>query len=126
MSFKCRNSIVLIPLTLFNWSVTPISKPVPITDKLVGLTMFDLISQWACSTHFYSNIIVLTNINVGAKNLQFWAKVPKVDIEHFLKDVVILHCKDRTELLRLIENIPPDFADAWGFGSGQLIQTNEA
>jgi hypothetical protein len=126
LSFKVRNSIVLIPLTLFNWSVTPIDKSQPYSNsaKLSGFGMCELVTEWVASRYPKSHVIVLTNINVSAKNITFWAKVPKPDMVKFLRDIVVLQCKDGTELKRLIDNIPSDFADAWGFYKGQMVDTN--
>jgi hypothetical protein len=71
------------------------------------------------------NIVVLTNINIEAKNLAFWAKVPLMEMPHFMKDVIILRCKDKTEAIRLVENITTDFASATAYSLGVSILSNE-
>ncbi len=110
----------------FKWNLSK-EKLIPYknSSKLDGANYEDIISQWIFFKYPKNHIIVLTNINVDAKNIQFWAKVPKTDTLHFMKDVVILHCKDRTEVLRLIENIPSNFADAHGYSAGSLITYNK-
>jgi predicted transcriptional regulator len=92
--------------------------------KLTGFDYTDILSQWVSTKYLYDHIIVLMNINVEAKNIQFWAKIPQTEIEHFLKDIVILRCKDQTQLIRLIENIPVEFAEAYGYSGGCLITYN--
>src|SRR5438445_100940 len=79
--------------------------------KLVSFDYTEILSQWIYFKFPYDHVIVLSNINVQAKNIQFWAKIPQKEVPHFLKDIVILRCKDVSELVRLVDNIGPDFAD---------------
>jgi hypothetical protein len=85
-------------------------------------------SQWISESlvRMYPNchVVVLTNINVSAKNVSFWAKVPVLDMPSFTKDVVTLRCKDKSEVVRLVDNISVDFADAKGYSSGKCIASN--
>lgn len=92
--------------------------------KLRGLEYSDIVSQWVYLKFPFEHIIILSNINVEAKNIEFWAKVPKTEAIHFLKDIVLLRCKDISEMNRLINNIAPEFADAHGYSAGILITTN--
>jgi hypothetical protein len=95
------------------------------SDKLTGLDLGDMIPEWVNFKYPSEHLIVLTEVNVQAKNIQFWAKVPKAESQFFLKDLVILFCKDKSEVIRLVENIPKDFADARGFSAGELIIDNK-
>lgn len=95
------------------------------SSKLKGFEYPELISEWVSMKYPLRHLIVLSNISIEAKNIQFWAKVPKTDILHFVKDVVILHCKDKSEVLRLVENIPSSFADAQGYSAGISIIHNK-
>jgi hypothetical protein len=92
--------------------------------KLNGFDFEEVISQWVYLKYPREHLIILVNINVEAKNIQFWAKVPKTDSKHFLKDLVVLYCKDKTEVLRLVDNIPVEFAEAYGFSAGCMITFN--
>lgn len=95
------------------------------SSKLQGIEYNDVISEWVTLKYPLNHLIILTNINVEAKNIQFWAKVPKTDMIQFVKDLVILHCQDRSEVVRLAENIPISFADAHGYSAGSLIIYNK-
>lgn len=94
-------------------------------SKLYGMSYPALIADWVYKSFKLQHIIVLTNVNVEAKNIQFWAKVPTTSMAWFLEDVVILRCQDRSEVIRLVENIPSEFADAQGYSAGLLITTNK-
>lgn len=93
--------------------------------KLTGFDYLDILHVWVKTEYSGAHIILLTDINVEAKNLEFWAKIPRGQALEFLKDVVVLFCKDRTELERLISNIGSNFASAYGFSDGDLILTNK-
>lgn len=95
------------------------------TKKLTGLDYSEILFQWAYLVYPDDHIIVLHNINVEAKNVGFWAKIPLEQVKHFIKDVVILRCKDISEMTRLVNNIGIDFAEAYGFSKGLLIITNK-
>jgi hypothetical protein len=92
--------------------------------KLLGIDYSDIISQWVYLKFPFEHIIVLSNVNVEAKNIQFWARIPQTESIHFLKDLIILRCKDVSEMNRLIDNISHEFADASGYSAGVLITTN--
>lgn len=105
--------------------VPQVTIPYENSSKLKGMSYEDIISEWVLAKHRNNHIVVLTNINVQAKNIQFWAKVPTTDMVHFVKDIVILHCTDKTEVSRLVENIPSNFADAIGYSAGTLVINNK-
>jgi hypothetical protein len=95
------------------------------SDKLTGFDVGELIPEWVKFKYPSEHLIVLTEVNVQAKNIQFWAKVPKTESQFFLKDLVVLFCKDKSEVIRLVENIPRGFADAKGFSAGELLIDNK-
>ena len=103
----------------------PLNDEVGPNNKLLGIDYVDVVAHWISINHSNKHIIALHNINVEAKNIKFWAKVPQTDIKYFLKDVVLLRCKDIPELTRLINNISEDFADAYGYSKGVLIHSNK-
>lgn len=96
-----------------------------ITEKLFGVSYYDLICHWVNTVFKSEFVIVLTDINVQAKNIEFWSKVPVDKAVNFLQDVVVLRCKDRSEVIRLIENIPKEFAEAYGFAAGVFFIHNK-
>jgi len=85
-------------------------------EKLVGFDYSTILVEWAKQKYPNQSLVILTNINVQAKSLEFWAKIPANSIGFFQKDVAILRCKDQTEMNTLIDNIPEEFADAIGIG----------
>ena len=91
---------------------------------MLGISYVDVVAQWIKSHHSNKHIIALHNINVQAKNIDFWARVPKSDIQYFLEDVVLLICKDVPEMTRLIDNISEDFAEAYGYSKGVFVHSN--
>lgn len=106
--------------------VSPIFSQTPNSiDKLTSMCYENIIVDWVRFKYPQKNLVVLLNVNVSVKNIYFWAKMPKKDAVHFLGDVVILMCKDKPEVFRLIENMGSDFADAYGFSSGEQIASNK-
>jgi hypothetical protein len=93
--------------------------------KLSGFTYVTVLCEWVSVKFPLEHVIILTNINVEAKNIHFWAKVPKTDAIEFTNDVVVLRCTDTSEMWTLITNIGEDFADAYGFCAGKLTMTNK-
>lgn len=101
----------------------PKEEPIP-ESKLFSLSYAEVLCGMMKRSYGSGNYIVLTNVNLSAKNLQFWAKVPKEDMPHFFKDVIVMRCKDKSQMLSLISNIGPDFAEAMGFSAGELVTVN--
>jgi hypothetical protein len=112
-------------LSLFDSPIGRVEAMPKTESKLSGFTYHEILAQWVYSKYYNENLIVLTDINVEAKDIQFWAKVPQTEMGHFLKDVVIVHCKDKGEVQRLVENIHPNFAEAYGFSGGTLFTYNK-
>jgi hypothetical protein len=126
--FKNSKYSLFLPWTNpFKYQVTHLAQEDEETrpSKLYSLDYQSLITDWVSKAYKFQHIIVLTNVNVEAKNIQFWAKVPTTSMSHFLKDVVILRCSDKSEVIRLVGNIPPEFADAQGYSAGSLLITNK-
>lgn len=126
--FKNSKYNLFLPWTNpFKYTVTPLAQEdeTAMPSKLYGLDYSELITEWISKVYKFQHIIVLNNINVEAKNIQFWAKLPTTSRSPFLKDVVILRCTDKSEVMRLVENIPLEFADAHGYSAGSLITTNK-
>lgn len=109
---------------IFIFSKTSVSNDAYV-GKLVSLDYAELVHSWAKTNTLFTHFVVLTNLNLSVKGIRFWTKIPKVDMHHFLKDVVVLRCKDKSEVLRLVENTGLDFADAQGYAEGMLVATNK-
>jgi hypothetical protein len=121
--------LLFVPFSGIGIISYPIFKDVNVpynrSDKLTGFDIGEIIQEWVRFKYPSEHLIILTEVNVQAKNIQFWAKVPKTESQFFLKDLVVLFCKDKSEVIRLVENIPRDFADAKGFSAGELLIDNE-
>ncbi len=97
-------------------------------DKLLGFDYSDILTEWVQKKYPRENLVIMTDINVAAKNLEFWAKLPAKSAGLFLKDVAVLRCKDYSEVERIVENTPYDFANALGIsysGSTRVLTTNK-
>lgn len=84
-----------------------------------------IVGAWVKTQFLHENIVVLTDINVSAKDASFWLKLPQHYRPHFLGDFVVLMCGDKNEIFRLCDSISRDFAEASGYSGGQLIYWNE-
>lgn len=94
-------------------------------SKLLGFDQEEILSQWVYLKFPFDHIVILTDINVEAKNIQFWAKVPSFERQQFLKDVVVARYKDKSEVEKLVDNIAPEFASAFGYSGGMLFTYNK-
>jgi hypothetical protein len=93
--------------------------------KLAGFDYLDILHVWVKSEYAGAHVIVLTEINAEAKDVEFWARIPKGQALEFLKDVVVLYCKDMSEIEKLVPSIGTKFATAYGFCDGNLVLTNK-
>lgn len=93
--------------------------------RFQGYSYMEMLTQWVNYTYGKLNIVVLKDINHEAKGLSFWARLPKEKAAELLNDIVVLHCSDKAEVNRIVDSIGPDFADAYGFSNGRLINFTE-
>jgi hypothetical protein len=122
--FTWANTLLIACLAFIKTKVDIVS-PYLGTPKLTGFDNLDILSVWVNAKYSGCNIVLLTDINVEAKDLEFWARIPKGQAMEFLKDIVILRCKDKTEIKKLIPSIGSKFALAYGFSNGKLILSNK-
>jgi hypothetical protein len=93
-------------------------------SRFQGYSYLELLTQWVGYTYGSLNIVVLKDLNPQAKGLSFWARIPREKATELLNDVVVLHCSDKAEVNRLVDSIGEEFADAYGFSNGRLINFN--
>lgn len=93
-------------------------------EKIEAYSWTEVLSTWVRHTYPGQSLVILTNLEASAKGVSFWARLPKDRVENLLQDVVVLRCKDKPEVFRLIDSTPASFADAYGFSAGQLVGTN--
>lgn len=93
-------------------------------EKLQGFSYEEILAQWVKFKFPFEAVIILKDLNLYEKSLSFWTKIPKDRIEYMSKDVVILRCNDKQEITRIIESIDIEFAEAFGYYEGNLIDHN--
>ena len=93
--------------------------------KTEGFDFQDIIQQWILNLHPEGIILVLTNIDVGAKPYAFWSVMSKPEALAFTKDVVVLRCHSLEEMKRICDSIPTKFASAQAYCNGNPIYSNE-
>lgn len=84
-----------------------------------------VLEGWAKYSFPNDYVVILKDINVSAKEASFWLKLPQHYRPHFLGDYVVLTCENSMEVHRLCDKIDYDFALAYGFAYGELIDNNE-
>lgn len=107
------------------WVKEYVKPEVKLRPKLEGFDYLDILHVWVKSEYSGSHVVILTDVNTEAKDVEFWARIPKGQALEFLKDVIILNCKDKTELEKLVPSIGTKFATAYGFSDGELFLTNK-
>ena len=94
--------------------------------KLYG---FDLIEQvipfWSSRIWPNEYLVCLTDVNPKSKGPKFWALLDSKKRSSLLKDVVVLRCKDLTEMEVLLDSIDISFAKAFGVLNGAILECND-
>lgn len=121
---KFFKDIKLLLLRYFKINKKGLAKLIFGDSKLQSRSYTSIIDDWVAFNFVNQIVIVLTNINVQVKNIDFWAKIPVEQKIKFMEDVVILRCKDKSEMMMLIGNIGQDFAEAKGYIDGELFAHN--
>lgn len=85
----------------------------------------ELLPEWSARIWPNEFLVCLCHIDPAARSQRFWSMLKKEQITEMLKDVVVLRCKDLTEMETLIESIDRNFADAVGVCNGRLLLTNQ-
>lgn len=93
-------------------------------DRLKGYSWLDVLSTWIHFRYPNENLVVLTNIDVGAKGMSFWLRLPKDKIEGLLNDVVVIRCDSAADVKNAVTAVADKFAEAYGFIEGRLVYTN--
>jgi len=92
--------------------------------KLEGFSYSEVIGEWARVRYPYEFIVVLKDVNVSERGLSFWAKIPKEKLEHIQKDVIVLRCGTKENACEIVDSIERQFAEAFAFANGVLINYN--
>lgn len=92
--------------------------------RVRSFNTIDVLTSWVRAAFPVDYIVILTEINIAAKDSSFWLKLPQHYRPHFLGDYVVLTCGSTNDVYRLCDSIPIDFAIAYGFSGGVLIEDN--
>ena len=92
--------------------------------NIFGMSYKELIGDWVGMNFDGEHVLVLTDIDLTQKPDYFWENIPYLRKVAFSEEVVILKCKDFSQLQRIVDSIEPGFANAWGYRAGMLITTN--
>lgn len=96
------------------------------SDKsVVGVRMYEILADYCKFKYLHSSVVVLYDIDCSQKSSAFWSKLPTKRAVAFAKDVVVLVCKDREQMISVMENIPVVFATAIAVESGVLVDCNQ-
>lgn len=93
--------------------------------RFQGYSYVELLTQWVGYVYGSLNVVVIKDINPEARGLSFWARIPKEKASELMNDFVVLHCSDKAEVNRIVDSIGEDFADAYGFSNGRLINFSD-
>lgn len=93
-------------------------------QKVTGYSCLEVLSEWVNTKFPKEIILVLADINVVAKPVTYWRNFPRDSAIHFCNDYVVIRPKDLTEAKRICENITEDFAKAYVFNKGELVDSN--
>jgi hypothetical protein len=92
--------------------------------KIEGFSYLDILHDWIRVNHRSGYRVVLYDIDVSFRPTDFWRKIPAENALLLNKDVVVLYCKDASQVIAICESINVDFANALGFKDGNLFYYN--
>ena len=92
--------------------------------KILGFSYIEILNDWV-SIHFCTEHVVLVReLDVSAKDVSFWMRIPKDKVKNLVKDIVVLKCKDKTEVFNMMETLDKNFCLAYGYSLGKFVGTN--
>lgn len=95
------------------------------SKNIFGLNYEDIIREWVQLNFGSECIVILTDIDVSQKSMDFWDSIPYVKKVVFTKEVVVLKCKDFSQVEQIVNSVERKFASAFGFKAGTLVYTND-
>lgn len=93
-------------------------------EKVIGFSELDILLSWAKKEFRHDTVIVLRNINVEMKSTVFWKSIDIFARKELLKDVPVIFLRDVKNDEYILHSIPTEFAEAYLFHLGELIDTN--
>lgn len=93
--------------------------------RMYGFSMLEVIQYWSSRLWLNQYIVALVDVDPASKGSDFWNRLTRDQKENLNQEIVILKCKDRTELMNLTDSIDPSFATSYGLLNGNLLVSNE-
>ncbi len=94
------------------------------TGKVIGFNNSEVIGKWSSQIWVNEIVVILTDINFAGKERTFWNTLTAHQRTQFIKDVVVLKCRDKNEASELVTSISPDFATATTYLNGKVLFNN--
>lgn len=93
-------------------------------NRVTGLYMQELLCRYARSVFPGECVVALWDIDHYQRGQDFWTRMPSKNARHFLRDVVVLRCDSRQQMLDLLYGIPSKFASACAIANGIVVDDN--
>lgn len=111
--------------SLKDYNEYPISNSDVKHKNILGFDVKDIIEEWVEIKFNKECIVVLMDINISEKSMNFWDEIPYTKKIVFSKEIILLKCKDFRQVYQIIDSVEREFAIALGFKAGNLITSNE-
>lgn len=95
------------------------------TERIRGLRMSELLAYYAAHKYAGEHVVVMYDIDPSKKDSAFWKRIPRHQAEQLIKDVAVFRCRDRSEMLHVVQGTPPEFATAYAFENGTIVDCNQ-
>lgn len=93
--------------------------------NILGFDTRDIIEEWVEYKFSKEYVVVLMDINISEKSMEFWEGIPYTKKIVFSKEIIVLKCKDFRQVSQIIESVEREFAIALGFKAGNLVVSND-
>lgn len=93
--------------------------------KMQGFSLSRVAAEWASRIWVNEYLVIMCDVDPGSKGPSFWFRLSPTQRTSLLEDVVVLRCKDETEMETLIDSISPSFSTAYGCLNGQVLCDNQ-
>lgn len=104
---------------------TQITKVSTSSDKMIGFSFRETLAHWSAKMFPNEHLVILIEPDPRRKGPAFWSRLSPTQRIHMMNDVVVLRCKDETEMNSLLWSIDPQFSDAMAILNGDVINSND-
>ena len=94
-------------------------------EKIEGFHDYEIFTTWAKYSFLRQPaVVILRNINVEMKTTKFWQSVGGYARRQLLKDIAVLYFGNVKEATEVLYSVPSEFAEAYLFSKGILVNSN--